>query len=136
MNKLNAIPFEQIGSNLNKTLQGASDIANSPQLQQSIASLQAALASAQDLLKRLNAGVDPVMQRLPTIAAELEDAVRRVNRLVGSADSGYGGNSQFNRDADRLLVQLTDTARAVRVLADLLTRHPEALIRGRTEQGP
>ena len=111
MTKLNAIPFEQIGDNLNKTLQGASDIANSPQLKQSIASLQTALGSAQDLLKRLNAGVDPLMQRLPAIAAELEDAVRRVDRLVGSVDTGYGGNSQFNRDADRLLVQLTRHAR-------------------------
>ena len=44
--------------------------------------------------------------------------------------------SLFGRDADRLLVQLTDTARSVRVLSDLLTRHPEALLRGRTDQGP
>jgi paraquat-inducible protein B len=34
------------------------------------------------------------------------------------------------------MLQLTDTARSVRVLADLLARHPEALIRGRTDQGP
>ena len=41
----------------------------------------------------------------------------------------------FGRNASRLLAQLSDTARSFRVLADLLTRHPEALIRGRTEQG-
>jgi paraquat-inducible protein B len=136
MAKLSAIPFEQIGDNLNKTLQGTGDIANSPDLKQSIAMLQKVLAGVQDLVARLNAGVDPALQRLPAISAELEDTVRRINKLVGSADTGYGGNSQFNRDADRLLVQLTDTARSVRVLSDLLTRHPEALIRGRTEQGP
>ncbi len=34
-----------------------------------------------------------------------------------------------------MLAQLSDAARSVRVLADLLTRHPEALIRGRTDQG-
>jgi len=30
-----------------------------------------------------------------------------------------------------MLRQLTDTVRSVRALADLLARHPEALIRGR-----
>jgi len=34
-----------------------------------------------------------------------------------------------------LMAQLTDAARSIRVLADLLSRHPEALIRGRTNQG-
>ena len=56
--------------------------------------------------------------------------------MIASVDTGYGGNSTFNRDFDRMMVQITDTARSLRVLADLLTRHPEALIRGRTDQGP
>ena len=134
--KLNAMPFEQIGQNLNGTLQGLNGIANSEQLRQSLTSLQTTLNGVQDLVKHLNAGVDPMLQRLPTISAELEDSVRRVNRLVGSLDTGYGGSSAFNRDLDRMMLQLTDTARSVRVLADLLVRHPEALIRGRTDQGP
>jgi paraquat-inducible protein B len=136
MAKLSAIPFEQIGDNLNRTLKGAGDLTTDPQLKQAVDSLQGTLASAQTLMKRLNAGLDPVMQRLPTIATELEDTVRRVNRLAGSIDTGYGGSSQFNHDVSRLMVQLTDAARSVRVLADLLSRHPEALIRGRTDQGP
>ncbi len=136
MEKLNTIPFKQIGDNLNDTLKGMNDIANSQQLKQSLASLQTTLAGIQDLVRRTSSGLDPVLQRLPALAKELEDTVRGINKLVGSADAGYGGNSQFNRDADRLLVQLTDTARSVRVLSDLLTRHPEALLRGRTDQGP
>ncbi len=31
--------------------------------------------------------------------------------------------------------QLNDAARSIRLLADFLDRHPEALIRGRTAQG-
>jgi paraquat-inducible protein B len=33
------------------------------------------------------------------------------------------------------MVQVGDTARSIRLLADFLDRHPESLIRGRTEQG-
>ena len=75
------------------------------------------------------------MQRLPAIASGLEDTVKRTDRLVGSVEAGYGGNSQFNRDVSRMMSQLSDAARSIRVLADLLSRHPEALIRGRTDQG-
>jgi paraquat-inducible protein B len=133
--KLNAIPFEQIGQNLEQTLAGVNGLANDPDLKQSLATLHTTLASAQVLVNNLNHGVDPMLARLPVIASSLEDTVKRTDRLVESVDAGYGGNSQFSRDIERMLVQLSDTARSVRVLADLLSRHPEALIRGRTDQG-
>jgi paraquat-inducible protein B len=134
--KLNAVPFDQIGSNLNGTLQALNNVANSEQLRQSLESLRSTLAGADVLVKKLNTDAEPALQRLPAIADQLEESVRRANRLLGSVDSGYGGSSTFNRDFDRMMVQITDTARSVRVLSDLLTRHPEALIRGRTDQGP
>jgi paraquat-inducible protein B len=34
-----------------------------------------------------------------------------------------------------MMSQLTDTARSVRILADFLDRHPEALVRGRADYG-
>jgi paraquat-inducible protein B len=54
---------------------------------------------------------------------------------VLSLDSGYGDNTKFNRDMERLLVQANDALRSIRALSDLLARHPEALIKGRPE-GP
>lgn len=133
--KLNAVSFDQIGKNLNETLRGINGIANGEQLRESLELLQTTLSGAQDLVKRLNAGVDPALPRLPAIAAGLEDSVHRANRLIGSLDSGYGNNSTFSRDVERMMLQITDTARSLRVLADLRARHPEALIRGRTDQG-
>ena len=41
----------------------------------------------------------------------------------------------YIRDIDRLMPQLTETARSIRALSDLLARHPEALIKGRTNTG-
>ncbi len=135
MAKLNAIPFQQIGDSLSKTLAGLNGLVNGPDLQQSLASLHTTLAGADTLVQHLNSSTESLPQKLPAIIAELDSAARRLNTLVASVQSGYGGNSDFSRDANRLLAQLSDTARSFRVLADLLTRHPEALIRGRTEQG-
>jgi paraquat-inducible protein B len=135
MAKLDAIPLQQIGDDLSKTLAGVNGMVNGPDLRQSIASLHTTLADADTLVRHLNTASEPLAQKLPGIINELDTTAKRLNALVGSVQAGYGGNSEFNRDTSRLLVQLTDTARSFRVLADLLTRHPEALIRGRTDQG-
>jgi len=136
LTKLNSLPFDQIGQNLNETLRGANQLVNDPQLHKAVAALQPLLAQLQDLVQKADTGVGPVLQKLPKLAQGLDEAVQRLNKVLSSVDTDYGGNSGFNRDLDHLLLQLTDTARSVRVLADLLTRHPEALIRGRTDQGP
>jgi paraquat-inducible protein B len=133
--KVKAIPFDQIGDNLNATLKGAATLTNSNQLRDAINSLQDTLKTAQHAIQQVDSGVQPAMKRLPEIAAGLQDAVTKANRVLGSVDTGYGANSDFHRTIERMLDQLTDTARSVRVLADLLARHPEALIRGRTDQG-
>jgi paraquat-inducible protein B len=136
MSRLNSLPFESIGQNLNQMLAGANKLVNDKQLPEAIASLQATLASAQTLVNNLNHGVTPVTKRLPAIAAGLQAAVDRTNKLLASVNDGYGGDSRFSRDVTRLMSQLSEAASSLRVLADLLTRHPEALIRGRTDQGP
>jgi paraquat-inducible protein B len=55
--------------------------------------------------------------------------------LMLSFNSGYGENTQFSRDVGRLLIQLNDAVRSIRAFADLLARHPEALIKGRAAGG-
>lgn len=136
MERINAIPFEEIGRNLNEMLSSANTVASDPNLVQTIAALKATLGAAQSFVQNLNRGVEPLTQKLPSIASHLDEAIRRADRLVGSVEQGYGANSQVNRDVSRVLVQLGEAARSIRVLADLLSRHPEALIRGRASQGP
>ena len=135
VSRLSELPFEAIGKNLNQTLAGVNALVNSKQLTDSMTALRTTLASAQALVTNLNHGLTPMTQRLPAIATGLENAVKRTDTLISSLDNGYGGDSRFSRDVTRLMSQLTDAARSLRVLADLLSRHPEALIRGRTDQG-
>jgi paraquat-inducible protein B len=135
VNRLNDFPFESIGRNLDETLAGVNALVNDKQLAESVTELRATLASTQVLVNNLNRGLTPAMQRLPAIASGLEVSVEHTDKLIGSLNSGYGGDSQFNRDVTRMMAQLSDAARSIRVLADLLARHPEALIRGRTDQG-
>ena len=133
--KVNRIPFDEIGKNLDQTVKGLSDVANGPQLKQALASLAATMESVQDTVRKLDAGVSPMLKRLPDIADNLQKTLAQANRLVTSLDNGYGDNTKFNRDLERLLVQSNEAMTSIKALSDLLTRHPEALIRGRTNQG-
>jgi paraquat-inducible protein B len=135
VNRLSDIPFESIGKNLDQTLAGVNALINDKQLGESVTELRNTLASAQTLVNSLNSGLTPLTQRMPAIAAGLEDSVKRTDKLIGSLEAGYGGDSRFSRDVGHMMSQLSDAARSIRVLADLLSRHPEALIRGRTDQG-
>jgi paraquat-inducible protein B len=132
--RLQAIPFEQIGENLSKTLEGANATINDPKLRQAVAALNQTLNETQTLMASVNKNADPLLRRLPQIANDLEGMVQHADRLVGSLDDSHGPGSQFGRDLNRMLGQLSDAARSVRILADMLSRHPEALIRGRNDQ--
>ena len=132
LKKIDRMPFEQIGFNLNGALKGVNDVVNGQQLKQALTHLDGALMSAQQLVRHADAGAAPALKRLPAISAELQDALAQVKTLTGSVSAGSAGNSKFARDLDQVLTQVSDTAESVRMVADLLSRHPEALIRGRT----
>lgn len=133
LDKVNTIPFDQIGKNLDGILKSVNDIAQGQQMRQALTSLAATIASAQGMVQHLDSGVSPAAKQLPELAAGLQKTVTNANKLVLSLDNGYGDNTKFNRDLDRLMVQLNDAVRSIRSLADLLARHPEALIKGRPE---
>ncbi|MBV8393241.1 MAG: MCE family protein [Alphaproteobacteria bacterium] len=135
LTRINRIDFEAIGAGIAGTAKGLEGIVNGPQVNSTLASLAATMADARDFARKLDARAGPAMAKLPDIANQLDSAIVQVNRLAVSLNTGYGGDSRFGRELDRLIPQLNDAVRSFRALADLLSRHPEALIRGRTDQG-
>ncbi len=131
LNKVNTIPFDDIGKNLGGILQGVNSTVHDPKVQKALTDLGATMASVKEVTANLDKGSAPALKRLPEIAVSLQNSLANANKLVESLDKGYGDNPQFNRDLTRLLVQLNDAARSIRSLADLLSRNPEALVKGR-----
>jgi paraquat-inducible protein B len=135
LDNVNKIPFKQIGDSLDGILRSANDATSGPQLRQALVDLAATLASAKDIVQGLGTGLGPASRQLPQIASDLQKTLGNANKLVISVNSGYGDNTQFSRDVDRLLIQLNDAVRSIRSLAELLARHPEALVKGRPAAG-
>jgi paraquat-inducible protein B len=129
------IPFKQIGANLEDVLKAVNTAANGPQMAQALTDLASMLGKANGFVGELDSGAGPAMRELPKITASLEKTLTGINVLALSLNNGYGADTKFNHDLERLLVQVNDAVRSIRSLADLLSRHPEALIKGRPGEG-
>jgi paraquat-inducible protein B len=135
LNKVNTLPFDQIGKSLEQLLNSTNDLVGAPQLRESLTRLSATLAMAETFTHNLNTGTAPAFKQLPAMSNQLQKTLSDSSKLLVSLDSGYGDNTKFNRDLDRLLVQTNEALSSIRALADLLQRHPEALIKGRPGGG-
>jgi paraquat-inducible protein B len=131
LNKVNEIPFALIGTNLNGILGSVNKATEGPQLQNAVSNLDNILASVHKATdgSQLKQAVDNLAAALAIAQKTLSNA----DKLVVSIDDGYGNDTKFNRDLDRLLVQTDEAVRSINALAEILARHPEAVIKGRPE---
>ncbi len=130
--KLDRIPFEEIGNNLNSSLQSLKETLGGAELKNAVASLSQTMTELNHLAHEANTDLPPALARLPTIAGELQTTVENAREALGSG--GYGANSDVQRSLARMIDQVAETARTVRLLADFLDHHPESLIRGRSSR--
>lgn len=130
--KLNQIPFEDIGKNVDRTLRSVNEIVNGPKLQNALTELSATLQEVRRLAHDVNAGMAPALARMPQVADQLQQVAQKLNAVLG--ESGYGQSSDFQHNIAELVAQARDAARSIRLFVDYLDRHPEALIRGRSAE--
>jgi paraquat-inducible protein B len=130
--KLNQIPFEDIGKNVDRTLRSVNDVMNGPKLQTALSELSATLQEVRRLAHNTDQGLAPVLARLPVVADQMTQAAQKLNAALGA--SGYGQSSDFQHNMADLVAQARDAARSIRLFVNYLDRHPESLIRGRSEK--
>jgi paraquat-inducible protein B len=122
LKKLEKLPVEQIGNDLRDTVAGAKRLVNSAELQQSVTALDETLNQAQKFVAALNTDIAP---ELKTAVSNLNSALIQAQKLAKSL------NSNVAPQTDRTLKELQAAARSIKVWAEYLERHPEALIRGK-----
>jgi paraquat-inducible protein B len=73
-----------------------------------------------------------LLKSLDTTLGSVRGTLTNADKVLGNAGTLIAPDSPFNAQLDNLLKQGGGAAQALRVLADYLERHPEALIRGKT----
>jgi paraquat-inducible protein B len=119
--KIDKVPIEQIGYDLRDTVQGAKRIANSPELEETLKSLNAAIKELQLLAADLRTRTTP----------ELNTALDQTRQSLAAVESLLSADSPLQNRLTTALEEFAGAARALRVLADYLERNPESLLYGK-----
>ena len=150
--KLTTLPIEQIAANILSVSQGLDRAVNGGHFQRMIAGMDELLAQ----VRELSVHVDATLKSVHTLAdacADLADkatpgltraldetartlvsvstAAKQAEKTMLAANGIVDGNSLTVIELTRALREISDAARAVRVLANTLERNPEILLRGK-----
>lgn len=105
-------------------------------LDRQVGALGASLKTASDNAGRLLDNIDAQVGPLGLEARKTLDATRQLlanaQRTVDGVDGFVGQRSELRHRLNRSLEEITAAARALRALSDLLERHPEVLLRGKS----
>jgi paraquat-inducible protein B len=128
MNKLEKIDYEAIGNSLQQTLQGANSVVkkvDKVEFEAIGTDLRQTLQSTTRLMEHLDTQVVP----------EAKGMVEDARRALVSAEKLLASDSPLLMDTQAAMNEIARAARSVRILADYLEQHPEALISGKKEEG-
>jgi len=105
-------------------------------LDRQVGALGASLKTASDNAGRLLDNIDAQVGPLGLEARKTLDATRQLlanaQSTVDGVDGFVGQRSELRQRLNRSLEEITAAARALRALSDLLERHPEVLLRGKS----
>ena len=138
-----AAHIEQVGQNLQfptvssgdlsetlRTLRSVLDNLNratsGPQLGHALQELDQTLTHLDTLTTEVGPDIKSLVKSLRDTADAAQGTLSAVQGMMGN-----NANNPANMDLPKLMRELADAARSVRVLADHLDRHPESLLRGR-----
>lgn len=131
MNKVDQIPFGEIGQNVHATTERLARLSKSPELTNSLRRLDQSLANVERITAQARDQVGPILAELRQVAGEAEQTLASAKSVFGS-----GGQNQPNTAGlPDTLYELARAARSLRQLSDYLDRHPEALLMGKGKNG-
>jgi paraquat-inducible protein B len=124
LDQLAALPLGELIGGMREMVQHADTVVGSPELKRSVKQLDRTLADAGQFARDMRVQAGPLLAKLNSAADQL-----------GATLAILGNDPRSSTDLARTMDELKQAARSVRVLADMLERHPEALLRGRSDSG-
>ena len=121
MAEIRKMPLDKIAQEILGTVQGTNHLVNSPEAQEAVHHLNAALGN----VEKLTGGLD---QRVNKLTLSMEKTLAKVRTVLEVADP----NSPAAVNMNSALEELASAARSIRVLADYLEQHPESLVHGKS----
>ena len=143
--KLEDFPLQEVMDNITSAMGGIDKLVNSPELQESLHSINKAFEDVSTLMNNLNTRTQPLESGLN----KANKAIDQANATLQAAEQTFhaatdtissmkdlvGDDSEMLDALDEALSAISDAARSVGELADALERQPEAIFRGKGAGG-
>ncbi len=124
LDKVDALPLAEIGANLRQLTGNVAALTGSPKLKDSLDHLDSTLATLDRTTQATAPKIGPLVDSLRRTADQAEGVAAAAGQMLGANGDG---------DLPVAVRQLAEASRSLRSLADYLSRHPEALLRGKKE---
>lgn len=131
LDELARAPIAEMVGDLRDTIKKAGMLLGSPEVASSLTSLSASLSDLQKVTRTLGTEGGPTIRALREVAESTNLLIQQAQKTVGNADAIVSNAKPAASEMAGLVRELSAAARSIRVLADYLERHPEAIIRGK-----
>jgi paraquat-inducible protein B len=150
---LGDIDFKDMANDFKRAMDGIAELASSPEVHASIGELRETLIAVRTLARDLDGKVEPLAtsldQTLADVRAGIGDArklmatdvkdvansakiaLNKANETLESVESLAEEGTQLRHEISDALKEVAAASRSVRVLADFIEQHPDAVLRGR-----
>ncbi len=125
LNKIEKLPLKELTDSLVRTVEGIEKAVNSPEIKQTVRSLDETMQS----LNRLASNMDK------DLAPQASKALGEAHKALKAVREAVADNSPLRYDLETMLRELADASRSIRLLAEYLESNPNALIYGKGPQG-
>lgn len=153
---LRKLPVQQTLESMSNSIMALEKILKSPEIPSSLAALDHTLKDLQHLVQNLDSKADPIVEGLGGSLKESRSLLEKINKgsdpilleareamkaATGAMNQAQTTLSTIDRAAgqnaslDRAMKDLSSAAQSLRVLAEYLERHPDALIYGKPSSG-
>jgi len=106
-------------------------LASAPEIKQTFANLNSAIADLKAVLAKIDAQVVPAGKELTETLAQAKTAIESFNATATEARKFIASHAGIGDELVGTLEQLNEAADAVKRLADFLERNPNALLTGK-----
>jgi len=136
--QIRRLPLDKIAYELLETLEGANRFTNSPELIESVQTLNETIKDVQQVVRESGPSLGQTLDEVQKLTRDLDQAVLSLADSTEETMSAARNameiadpNSSMVVNLASMLEELAAAARSIRGLADYLERHPEALVHGK-----
>lgn len=135
IDKIKKIPLDKISNKVLSAVEGIDKLVDSPEVLDLIRSLNQAAKESHKLMQNIDRRVGPVASDFQEACEATRAALDQAEKTLSTVQNVVAENSDLSYYLNQTLEELSGAARSIRVLADYLERHPDALLRGKGRLG-